>query len=97
MVHKAFKAILDVFYFFIHNSNPTEVDELAVGVQTSGIQVVCNEVLTSQLDKEQLLFKCLDVNNQEVKMAAIQCLLDINPNDWQAEYLEKLFGIAETY
>ena len=28
MVHKVFKAILDVFYFFIHNSNPAEVEEL---------------------------------------------------------------------
>lgn len=31
IVHTVFKVILDVFYFFIHNSNPDETDEYVEG------------------------------------------------------------------
>ncbi len=43
-----------------------------------------------------MLFKCLDVNSDKVKMAVVRCLLVISPEEWSADQLEQLISVVES-
>jgi hypothetical protein len=89
-LHRLFIAIIDLVKFFSNKLMETTIPE---------ISELCTSISTTlnANDREELLFNCLEVQNDSVRLAVVQCLDKIPVEEIDIEETGHIVRILESY